>query len=267
MPLITPDIGSYKDAVASGKMSKQEWYRIYTPWIIAMYNSGFWIDLNCITNMLRVTPRYLHKTLNTEVDYINAHAAVIAQQLYRGKVGIKVPLVYYHEDQFVAWLCRHCVCTRQTRLVDFTALCPSATLSDYRNFCRDNKDKDVSDYLAMYGYRSQAGIIVSKYDVRSSIPHIPVDFDSRWLMSAYGENLNNLSNIPKTTMGAGDVKLHYPKYTPRSTETFYRQMLADGAIRISIDGGTSKVIYVTDMVLPDSHVGVTLLANDYLVPN
>ena len=81
MPLITPDIGSYKEAVASGKMSKQEWYRIYTPWIIAMYNSGFWIDLNCITNMLRVTPKYLHNTLNTEVDYINAHAAVIAQQL------------------------------------------------------------------------------------------------------------------------------------------------------------------------------------------
>ena len=63
MPLITPDIGSYKDAVASGKMSKKDWYEIYTPWIVMMYNSGFWIDLNCITNMLRVTPRYLHKTL------------------------------------------------------------------------------------------------------------------------------------------------------------------------------------------------------------
>lgn len=51
----------------------------------------------------------------------------------------------------------------------------------------------------MYGYRSKSGIIVSKYDVRSSIPHIPIDFDCRWLMSVYSENLNNLSNIPKTT--------------------------------------------------------------------
>ena len=119
----------------------------------------------------------------------------------------------------------------------------------------------------MYGYRSKSGIIVSKYDVRSSIPHIPIDFDCRWLMSVYSENLNNLSNIPKTTIGPNNVKLHYPKYTPRSTETFYRQMLADGAIRISIGGGTSKVIYVTYMELPDDHLGVTLLANDYLVPN
>ena len=136
MPIIEPPFGPYKKFKENG-LSKNEWYQLMIPWFYYKYVDGFDMPIEEITEILKVSSKYLKIKLQPEVDCINGHAASIIQAALGLAKNDMRPLVYYNRAQFEEWLKRHCVCTYQTKLVDVTERFPYVTQQLYHERARE----------------------------------------------------------------------------------------------------------------------------------